>query len=285
MSPQAALLGILWPMAVAIAALLVGLALRRWRSAGPAAGAGAIAGAYLAAELVIRPAPPLFPADSTRWLLHVAIVLGAVAIARAVAGRTVWVLGLTGVALGASTALVLRSSIFPQQGPAAGIATLLTLTLVVLCLHLAGRIAASSHPTFLSPLLLSGVCVGAAVALGQSFTASLGQLSGALAAALGTVVLMVAWWPRMGAAAGAMPLATVLLGLILLASRAYSQLPTLSAGLLLLAAVVPALLALPGIRELPIAARAGVGLAVIAGLSAAAVALTPMAFDFSPSDY
>jgi hypothetical protein len=283
MSPQGALLGVLWPMAMALAALLTGLALRRWRSAGPAAGAAAIAGAYIAAELVIRPRPPLIPADSTRWLLHIAIVLGAVAIARAVAGRTVWVLALTGVALGASTALVLRSSILPHQGAAAGTATLLTLTLIVLGLHLSGRIAARGHPMFLGPLLLLATCAGAAVALGQSFTASLGQLAGALAAALGMVMLMTAWWPRMGAASGAMPLASVLLGLILLAGRSYSQLPTFSAGLLLLATIVPALLALPGVRELRPAQRAGVGLAVIAGLAAAATGLTPMGFDFSPS--
>jgi hypothetical protein len=283
MSPKAALLPVFWPALIALAVLIAGLALRRWRSSGSAAGAIAIAAAFVTADLIIRPGFRLLPQDATRWLLHVAVILGAVAVVRAVSGRTLWGVALSGLSLGAATALLVQSDVLPRMGTAQGLAVLLILTLLVVIMHTAGRISAMGSPAWVPPMLLAAACGGAAIAMGQSFTASLAQLAGGLAAALGAMLIMAAWWPRMGAAAGGMPLATVLYSLLVLAARFYADLPLSAAVLLLLAGLTPAAFALAGAVRVPLAARVVLGLLAIGVLAAAAVWLTPMGFDFSPT--
>jgi hypothetical protein len=280
MSVKAALLAVLWPAAVSLVVLLIGLGLRRWRHAGHAAGAAALAAGFITTEVVVRGVPPLVPADGSRWLAHIALVLGALAILRAMGGRTLWMLAASGIAVGGGVAMLLGPSMRWNEGWVNPTATMLAAAAAVVLLHAGGRLAGRGSPGWLGPLLMMGVCLGGAVVLMQSYAASLAQLAAGLAAALGPVLLMALWWARMRAGAGALPMAAVLLALLVLAGRAYEGMTMGSALLLLGAGVVPGLLALPGLG-LRAGARLGIGAGVVAALILGALWLSPAGLDFS----
>lgn len=280
MPPSAALYGIMWPALIAAAVLLAGFVLRRWGSAGAAAGAIAIAAAFIACDIAIRGVPRPFPAEATRWLAHSAVLVGAAGVLAAVRGRKAWVFPIVCVALAVSVLLVLKGGpSLPRTTAAAG--ALATFTLVMIVMYGAGQIAAHLKPAWLPPLFLAGVCMAGAAALAQSYTASLAQLCAGIAAALVPVAIISAWQPQLNASKSALPIAASLLTLVLIAGNAWASLPYQSDVLLLLAALVPAALTLPLLRMVSKGARIGAGIVIAMVLCIIAVYLTPEGFNFA----
>jgi hypothetical protein len=134
---------------------------------------------------------------------------------------------------------------------------------------------ARRQPGPLVPLLLAVTAAGAAIVLMQSGNAKLAHVTGALAAALGAVMILAAFAPNQPIAAGATPVVAVLLPGALAAGKFYSfsDVPLTS---YVLAAAAPLGLAvpeLPGLRSLP--PRGQAALRALAVLALTAIPAVP----------
>lgn len=281
MTPAAAFWGVFWPALASLIVLLIGLALRRWRFAGQAAGAAAIAAGFIVAELHIRGIPRAFPADATRWLPHIALAIGAVGILRALGGKTLWGMLIAGAVVVGSAVILLRPGLQAQVDTARAAATLTLASIIVASIYIAGHHAGRASDVWRTPLLLAILCMGGGVALAQSFFASLGQVLTGLGGALIPIAIMATSWSRMGATNGALPVAASLFALCIMTAGLYSSLPTPSMFFLLSGLLVPLALRLPRLRRLPLLATTMIGFLAVSILVAAAIWLSPMRFDFS----
>ena len=102
-----------------------------------------------------------------------------------------------------------------------------------------GGTAGAARPSWLPPLMLTTAAGSAALAVGLSGSVVLGQLTGALAAALGGALVATRLRLAPPLLPGAAPVVALTLLGLLLAASVHASLPPLAAALLALAALVP----------------------------------------------
>jgi hypothetical protein len=230
--PIEVLLEILPAAGVSAGVLLVAWLLKRGTRAWPAA--VAVGAGYATSHAFIRGAPEALPADATQLLFHFAVaaaLLGVVGDKLPVAAR--W--AARAVLSAAIPWLLLRGleehtwestteAVFWYAGLGLG------LFLVWSLLEWRAR-QVQGVP---QPLVFCLVAGGAAVALAAGRSGVLGQMSGALAAALGPLVLLALLVPER-TARGAIPVFVLLLAALVICGRFFAELPAASALLLCLA--------------------------------------------------
>jgi hypothetical protein len=292
-----ALAGVVLPAVVAAVVLLLtrlagGGARGAPRGAGAAGAALAIGAGDLAAHVALRGWRGWVPKESLDWIA-----------ASAAAGLLVGVLGLTRrgpaalrllwrAGFGFAAAWFVAGRALARRGE---LSTVLGEMALVAAAGAAGWSLLESRrdaddaarPAWLPPLMLTTAAGSAALAVGLSGSVVLGQLTGALAAALGGALVATRLRLAPPLLPGAAPvLALTLLGL-LLAACVHASLPPLAAALLALAAVVPPPVATGGATGATGAAgAAGAGLLsglqrllVVGALGGAAIGI---AFQASP---
>jgi len=186
-------------------------------------GAAAIAGAYVAAETLLLGVPAFPPIDVTHWPFFFAIGLVAVAAIEAIFSRPrALAIGTRALASAAAAWLLLRPVLDTGiERDHAAMAALLFAAWIGLG---AFALRTPATGTFIGLAAFAGAAAGA---LALSGSALLGQLCGAVASGAGGLV--VASLVRQGrgtaAAAGAAPVAAVLVSCLLLSGRVYADLP------------------------------------------------------------
>jgi hypothetical protein len=274
---QQAFQGVLLPVLVAAAVLLAGL--RPWRRPGAEGrggwwGAWALAAAFFAASWALRGRPHLPAREATEWIPWLAVPAAAAALplARRLPGWGTWLArGALSLAL---SVLLLLPLLRHTWSAGAGTAWIAGLAAAVLLLWwaLEGLAARLRDPSV--PLVLLGVASGSGAVLMLSGSALLGQLAGALAAALGPLWL-VSWWRKdAGLGRAAVPVVVVVLAGLWMAGRFYADLPAASAALLALAGPAAWTVLLPPVRRLALWARLAIGAAAVIVPLAAALVLT-----------
>jgi len=280
--PIGAMLGVAVPVAISSVALLA--AWRPWMKGTRAGAWGTIAGVTLGfagGAIAIQGFKGVLPVRSvTDYLPHVALVAlagGMLASGIKPAAARI-VLGL--LACVGATALITRIRPTAQLEPVALVTGAILLAMLVLwgCLALASRASGGAR----TPSALIVALTATSVAHVQSQTASLAQVCGSLAAALGPVMLLALWKPSLGVWRGAtLPIAILAVSLLGAWRLTTFEVNPWSHAAALGALCAPALGILPPIRK----ARPWVGtlvvLLVAAGLGVLAVRLTPSGFDFS----
>ncbi len=228
--------GILLPAGVAAAALAAGW--RPWDrraevgKAGPAAGAVAFGGALIAAQAAIVgiEVPPVQAGDWLALLLAAAVLLGLIdSLLELPAWLRWWLKGTLSVAVPLLLLMPLLQHTW-SAGEAAAILGALTLGTFGLWWtldRLADRITGAGLP-----LALGVVTAGSAAVLAVSGSASLGQLGGALAVAVGVALLVGLLKPSFSLARGAVPPLTVGLTGLWLNGAFYADVPPASLVLL-----------------------------------------------------
>jgi hypothetical protein len=236
------LLGILLPAVVALGALLV--AWRPLPEAEPEGGQGwgpplALWLGYAAGHWALRGFPPFPPAESLDWLFWLAWAAGAAGCLEAAGRSAGWVRFATRALVSAAAVwLILRARLQSSSGLAsAGLVAATGCALLALWALLEGL--AERRPGSSLPLVLWTTAAASSVSLVLSGSVVLGQLAGALAAALGALVVVSWWRPAAARFRGAPAVAAVALGGLWISGAVYSELPLASA-LLLAAAPVAA---------------------------------------------
>ncbi|MBI1923763.1 hypothetical protein HYR99_05885 [Candidatus Poribacteria bacterium] len=228
---------------------------RPWRrdaqnTGGAWAGGLALGAGYIVGHAGVIGWPPFPPVEATQWLVYLAIAASAVGLLEARWGRSTWVRwGVRLLLLGMTLWLLLRPMLKHNWGPGEAVAWLAGLGIALL-LFWGGLDALVKRLSGVSlPLTLLIVAAGGSVVLGLSGSLLLGQLEGALAAALG-VSLVVAWWrPAMSLARSALPVVTVLLAGLWMAGYFYAQVPAASALLLAVAPMAAWVGQIPSMRR------------------------------------
>ncbi|HKE01255.1 MAG TPA: hypothetical protein VKE69_09615, partial [Planctomycetota bacterium] len=213
---QALLFGVALPAAVAGVALLVA-GVTRLRFLAAAAVALAFAAAFV--EIVGRPSFP--PKESTHWLPWVA--------AAAVAAALLEPSPLLGKAVRA-IACVAVPVVFLSRLPGSWTeptrvvwAAALVGGTAVVWLSLDGLARAAAPSAMLAATWI--VAAASAVAIGLSGSAVLGQLAGAVAAALGAALVLCVWKPASAVAPGVVPAVALLLPALWICGRFFAELP------------------------------------------------------------
>ena len=215
------------PAVVAAAVFLV----TRWlrRGGDPAADAGPAVAAGFIAGFVGAAGAPSFPIlDAWKWLFHIALAGGLLAVVAARAASPPEAIRWTLRA--ALAAFAVWVTVLDRTVPWLGGAFVAVMALTWFADGLAQRAGASA---FLATMLV--VATGTAVANGVANSAMLGQVGGGLCAPLGACLVLS--WFLPAAVRGAVALVTVLLAAMTLNGLNY-ELPVASA--VLLAAAVPA---------------------------------------------
>jgi len=231
--PIEVLLEILPAAAVSGGVLLAAWLLPRWRNrAWPAA--VAVGAGYATSHALIRGAPEALPADATQLLFHFALagaLLGVVEDKLPVAAR--W--GARAVGSAAIPWLLLRGleehtweSTTEAVSWYAGLG--LGLFLVWSVLEWRARQVAGMA----QPLVFCLVAGGGAAALALGRSGVLGQMGGALSAALGPLVLLALLVPKR-TAQGAIPVFVLVLAALVMSGYFFAELPATSAVLLCVA--------------------------------------------------
>jgi len=230
--PVEVLLEIL-PAAAVSGGVLLAAWLFKWRTrAWPAA--VALGAGYATSHALIRGAPEALPADATQLLFHFALagaLLGVVEAKLPVAAR--W--GARAVLAAVVPWLLLRGlaehtweSTLEAALWYAGLGFGLFAVWSVLEWR-AGKLVGPAQP-----LVFCLVAGGGALALAEGRSGMLGQMAGALAAALGPLVLLALLEPRRSAR-GAIPVFVLLLAALAMSGHFFAELPAASALLLLVA--------------------------------------------------
>lgn len=240
------ILPVLLPMATSGLVLL--MAMRPWRREAPPAprpwaAALAIGAAYAVGHVTILGLPPrppiadgwwLYPVEA--WLFWLVLAATVVGVVLALAPPRPWVSSLAFAPLaGASAALLLSPIVRSQWTPAQSAGALAGLTTAWVLLHASLEKMAERAGAVVAALCLAIVAGATGVTLLISATASGAQLAGALAAALGAVVLVGWWRPDLSFARGAAPVVAVALGGLLIYGVFYAQMPKSSAALMVAA--------------------------------------------------
>jgi hypothetical protein len=279
-----ALQGLLPPLV--ITALLVVVAWRLWRRSGWPNGAwGSALGVglgYAVSDVLLRGWEWPVPAGGGRLHAAIAIVSATLTALLSLKANTRFPLPLMAILTAGASAAVLRTPLGDDARHA--VAYVIGATLIGLVVWLGVSRALREGTGARVALGLWGAGAGASVVLLQSGNLALAQLSGALAASMGTVV--VAGWvrPQVPAVNAAAPVfTTVLLGLFI-AGRGFAKpwSPTDWSFILSAAAVAsPVVSTLPPLKSLRPWVTTGLTLLASLGLCAAGVALSENGFDFS----
>ena len=233
------ILGVALPLIVSGLGFFV--ALLRTRGCEPSgkfhwAGVAGLGAAYLSGHVIIAGWPPMPPRESTHWLFYIVLLsalLGVVDTRWTVPSSLRWSLRLvlTGLMLWLTLKPMVQYSWSRPQAAAwfaaLGLAALLFWGLVD---SLAGR---KSGPGLTLCLLI--VSVEGAALLGLSGSAMLGQLSGALAAALAPIALIVLWRPAHSLPRGAVAVYVMASSALWLNGYFYAELTWFNALLLTIA--------------------------------------------------
>lgn len=287
------LAGILLP--AVIAGLSLALGWRAWRRdsepSGHAAGAPALALAYLAAHLAVAgpPASPLPGSERTPagldWLFWLVALFGLLlTLERPLTRRGPWwSLALRLVAAALLVGGVLRMTFQREWSGWTEVAWLSGLALLLAVPWTVLEREAREHRGARSALVLWATAASLAIVAVLSGSAKLAQLSGAVAAALGAAVVLAWWRPRVSLAGGGVSLAVLTLFGVGLCAHFYSY--TTAADALLVAAgpVMPLAMRLPGLRKL----RGGRGTAAALALASLplAVAVLRAVLAYEPDPY
>jgi len=231
MNPEEILPGIAAP--VAISAVLLLVAWRPWRGAAPESRwpavvtVLAIAAGYITGQ-VMNLDWPEFPALGTSewpfWFALGAVALSLVEVGWQGLGRGRWLLRLLLIAVSVWTLVGDRTLWL-----IGGVAGIVALTAVLERLE-------EGLPRGVRPACLWLVASATSGALVVSGSASLGLMCGALAAALGPLMVLHLWRPWPAQLTALSPLVALLLGCFWINGCVFSELPLISAALLLLAA-------------------------------------------------
>jgi len=233
--PVEVLFEILPAAAVSAGVLLAAWFLPRWRTrAWPAA--LAVGAGYATSHALIRGAPEALPADATQLLFHFAIAGALLGIAEGlelpVAAR--W--GARAVLSAAVPWLLLRGlaeHTWESTTEGALWYAGLGLGLFSVWAVLEWRARGLEGPA--QPLVFCLVAGGGALALAAGRSGVLGQMAGALAAALAPLVLYVFLVKPARAARGAIPVFVLVLAALAMSGHFFAELPASSALLLLIA--------------------------------------------------
>lgn len=288
MDPKQALIqGIIIPAVITL--FFVVVSWRPWKRDGAATGAWGsalgIAIGYAAADFIIRgwhgSLLGIFPKAGSNYHPYVALCAGIL-----IAALTFWKkigarLPVSILLTSGACLLYYRSFLFGDlQGtlPVLGISVAAGL-LMWLCVWTPAFKARGAR----IPLMLWAAAVGNALILAQSGVASLAQMSGALAAAMGVFVLLGWIRPGIPAVTGALPVYTLVMLGLLIHARDFGPLKKTDFALMVAALAVcsPALTLLPPMKKLKPWACTAVGLALTCVVCAVGLWLTPDGFDFS----
>lgn len=231
----------LLPALVAAAGLFGGDLFGR-RGGATWAGPVAVALGYGAGHTALLGLPPLLPIEASQWLPHLALVAAAIAVVDGVVPKArAWRWPLRTLLLLAATLLLLRPLLAYSWGWTAGAARVVAVVTIAGVVWAAWAAAGQKMAPLPFALLLIGCTTALSAATLLSHSASLAQLAGCLAAALGgsagaTLLLRPAL--PLG------PLATVavpLLAALATTAHFYADLPLVAVALLAAAPVAAGL--------------------------------------------
>lgn len=269
--------------ALVVSLLVTIIAWRPWRRTPPSTTWGsalAIGAGFIAADIGFRGWHGLAPAAGTNWLMH-ATALGILAAVFAPLLRPTWLKPIGAVLiLAAAVFLIRRRPILTGDTEIITIAALTAAAGAVIWLAL--RIGARATPGAGPFVVLGFGLLGMSVAIVQSHTLSLGQLTGTLALTTAPLFALGLWRRSWNIAAGAAPVVGVAAASLLLIWRGASDTPSpLSQGLAAAALACPALLALPPLRRRGLWTRIALASLAAGVLAAGAIWRSPSGFDFS----
>ncbi|HSR52086.1 MAG TPA: hypothetical protein VLV83_14740 [Acidobacteriota bacterium] len=283
---QHIILGIVLPILAAAACTLLFRALSDDEESGLRRGAALGLGlAFAVGHWIILAWPPLPPVDSTHWLAYLALaaaLLGLVEGGPGLPAAVRWGLRLI---LAAGTVWLIGKPILQNSmdGAQAALALVgLTLGLLVLWTEI-DQLAART-PGVSLPLALTVLATATSVALVLSYTASLGQLTGSLAAGLGTLAAAALLFSKLKLDRGASGVASTLLGGLWISGYFYASLPLYSLLLLWLSPSALWLAEAGPLRDLNPWVKAALRALLIAIPAAAAAYLAHQA-NATPDDY
>jgi len=234
--------GLLLPLLVAAASwgIATGRAPENGRLRRPGFAAAGLGLAYLAGHVAINGWPELAPAESSRWLFH--LVLAATLLAAAESSLDLGLLarlGLRAVLIGSLLWLTLRPLVRHTWSPTASTVWLVGLGAVGLVFLFSADKLARRGPAALQSAVWMATAAAGGLVLLLSASARLGQMSGAVAAALFPAVVL-AWRRRIAfLPPGALTAAVTAFAGIWLNGVFYSEVRTL-AGLCVVVAPVAA---------------------------------------------
>lgn len=280
--PLGAVLGVAVPVAISSVALVVSW--RPWRLGAARGNWGSIVGVgvgFAAGAVAVQGYKGVLPVPSvTDYLPHLAaiVVLAGLLAGRCKGAGARALIGI--VACAAGTALATRIRPTAQLQPALLVTGVLAVGMMALwgALSLASRASGGAR----TPLALIVGLSATSIAMIQSQTASLAQVCGCLAAALGPVMVLAFWRPGWNVwRCLALPVAVIGAGLIGAWRLTTFDVSPWSHASALGALLSPALGALPLVRR----GRPWIGavlvLIVAAALGVLAIRLAPSGFDFS----
>jgi hypothetical protein len=227
---------IVWVIAipVAISFLAIALAhlpLRRDRATQPWGPALAIAAAFAAAFAGLRGKIAFPPRDAQTWLTYLGAIAVFVAIAATVAGTKRWrwpIVGASVVLIVATVWLLARSQIpiFGWQRFLIRAAVIAAFMIAwwILIERLAMRMKGAAATL---PLILMITASVAALALVNAHSMFLGQLAGAVASALGAIMVSALWFKKLSITRGGVLALTVLLLGVIVAGHLFADLSQL----------------------------------------------------------
>jgi hypothetical protein len=278
------LYGILVPATAAAVALLAGW--RPWR--GPvtagrtprAAGARAVAGGLVLAQVLTLGAPQLPPVQANDWFVLLVAGSALLGLADAIYRQALWLRWALRLVASAAVPLLLLWPLTQHTWSMGQSVTILgALALGTFGLWTAlDRLTATSRGAAV-PLALVVATAGSGGVLALSGSASLGLLAGSLAAAIGPAFLLALWKPNFSLARGAVPPLTVGLSGLWLNGAFYADVPTAS---LVLLFVAPALALVGGIKPVQALKPWQVALVRTAAVGLPLAAAAALAFAASP---
>ncbi len=248
------LLGVLLP-AVLCGAWLI-LAWRPWRrdesiTGGAWGGAIGFGMGYLIAHTAAVGWPPLRPVDVTQWLPYVAVAAAGLGLVESLGMMNRWLRWGFRFSLSAAAVWLLLRPMFEYRWTVPqGALWLIVLAMAMFITWMSLDTLARQVRGACGPLTILIVAGGGGIVLVVSKVASLGQLSGAVAAMAGAS-LVVTWWNgARSLAPGATAVVTILLGYLWLEGYLYGEVPALSAVLLAAAPTAAWIGNLPRVRRL-----------------------------------
>ncbi|MGI8907948.1 MAG: hypothetical protein ACR2IE_15815 [Candidatus Sumerlaeaceae bacterium] len=229
--------------------------------------AGAAALGYAGGHISLSGWPPLPPGDVTHWLPFVAVFAFLCAAIVSIRGTPVYVWSMR-VVIAATVAALLSFPLFKSQSAGSALASAAILFGVQLLWLVDHDVLARRFPPVEFIVVLLILSVGVSVALVLSRTALLGQLAGAMYAALGPLLMASIFLPKRNLVLTplAFVVVPVLVGLVFLGME-FAYLPRTPALLLILAPTVLAAISRSRAADQPKWRWAGIALLalVIAG--------------------
>lgn len=224
------LLGMALPAVVSGTVFLVA-----WRRHTPLAGgiwSGAIALSigYVAGHIGVAGVPPFPPTEAMHWFVYLALAAMVLGLLEAFYQKSpAWLRwGLRLLLAGATMWLLLRPLFEYTWGPAKGIAWMAVLSVALVAFWAQLEALSERQPGVTFPLILLVVTAASGGILLVSGSALLGQLGGALTAAI-AASWVVAWWtPKFSLSRGATPVVSVLLAGLWLNGYFYAETPLMS---------------------------------------------------------